>query len=281
MSRLMAVLVVVSFALATVVAVAEEQGQVFTYGGQADSKAAFDTKVSGVAHVLLGQENARSEMTLDLKVDTGIGLRIVEVGGDKQRRELSVKDLSISVNGEVRAQPEPQPMTYEMTPTGAITEVQQPDAGEPDLLTAGGADPGLLMVLSQCLHFSPDPVRVGDSWETRDKVKMPSGKELDVGAKSTLDGRVGNILQITTVMDTPTAMDVAAFNVSTTGTLHAELKRTFDLDRGMVVACKGPVVIALTGTFGGPGGMPVAVNSGLEMEMKAASAEAAEEQPAT
>ena len=81
---------------------------------------------------------------------------------------------------------------------------------------------------------------------------------------------MGNLLQITTTVDTPVTMDVTSLAISMTGMLHGEIKRTFDLDRGMIVASKGPLAVSLTGKLGGEQGTPVSFTSEFQTTMKPA-----------
>lgn len=246
-----------------------QDAQVITYGGQAGSQAVFQATVTGDGQALLGEGQGANQFPLDVKAAVAIQLKILEVTPETERRSLKLRDISFSLNNQVLAQPDPAPIIFRIGHDGAIKAVEQADElPATDALSAGAADIPLLVLVNQVLHFSSEPVAIGDSWTTRDNIKLPSGKQINLTARSKLEGRVGDLLQITTVMDTPITMDVASLGMTLSGTLHAELKRTFDPTCGMIVGSKGPVAVALHGTVGGEGGTPVSVNSTFQTQMK-------------
>ena len=270
MSRSTVIILALMFVIGTFAAVAQDAG-VITYGGQAGSQAAFEAKVTGNGQALFGEGEVVSQVPFRINIAATVDLKILEVGADSQRRSLQLKDVAFRLNDQVLAQPEMEPMMLEIGLDGAVRSVQQTEAPAADPLTTGAADIPLMMILNQCLHFSAQPVSIGDTWQTRDRIVLPSGKELDVVAQSKLEGQVGNLLQITTVLDTPISMDVTAMAISMTGTLHGEIKRTFDLDRGMIIESKGPLTVSLTGKLGGEQGTPVSFTSEFQTAMKPAA----------
>lgn len=275
MSRSTVIILALMFVIGTFAAVAQDAGLI-TYGGQAGSQAAFDAKVTGSGQALFGEGEVVSQVPFRINIAATVDLKILEVGADSQRRSLQLKNVSFRLNDQLLAQPEMEPMMLEIGLDGAVRSVRQTEAPAADPLTTGAADIPLMMILNQCLHFSPEPVSIGDTWQTPDRIVLPSGKELDVVAQSKLEGQVGDLLQITTVLDTPISMDVTAMAISMTGTLHGEVKRTFDLDRGMIIESKGPLTVSLTGKLGGEQGTPVSFTSEFQTTMKPAAEAGAE-----
>ncbi len=252
-----------------------QDAQVIIYNGQAGSQAVFQAKVTGDGQALLGEGQGANQFPLDVKATAAMQLKILDAAPETQRRSLRLSDISFSLNNQVVAQPDRDPIIFQIGHDGAIRAIEQADElPATDVLSAGAADIPLLMLVNQVLHFSSEPVAIGDSWTARDKITLPSGKQINLTTQSKLEGHVGDLLQVTTVMDTPITMD-AGLGMTLSGTLHAELKRTFDPIRGMIVESKGPVVVALRGTVGGEGGTPVSVNSTFQIQMKRVPQESA------
>ncbi len=262
--------------IACVGAAVGQEAAVLTYGGSAGSQAAFDTTVAGTGKAAFGEGQLVSELPFALEVAAKVDLKVLETTAEVQRRSLHVRDIDFRVNDQAQAQPDWDPMGFEVKPDGAIASIDRSDATTADPLMAAAADLQMLMILNQYLRFPADPVKSGDTWETREEVTTPSGKQLVITAKSTLEGRVGNVLQITTVLDTPMDLELPTLAIKTSGTAHAELKRSFDVERGMVVESKGPVAVSLKGTMGGEGGTPVSLTSTVETQLKPAEDEAAQ-----
>ncbi len=253
-----------------------QDAQVITYDGQAGSQAVFQAKVTGDGQALLGEGQGANQFPLDVKAAATVDLKILDTAPETQRRSLRLSNISFSLNNQVVAQPDRDPIVFRIGRDGAIRAIEQADElPATDVLSAGAADIPLLMLVNQVLHFSSEPVAIGDSWTVRDKITLPSGKQINLTTQSKLEGHVGDLLQITTVMDTPITMDVASLGMTLSGTLHAEFKRTFDPTCGMIVESKGPVVVALRGTVGGEGGTPVSVNSTFQIQMKRVPQESA------